>query len=191
MNLEIDLDDELSALEDQLLVSVSQIQRAVTRTLKKTAKWLETHSKRELGVALRVPQRVLSTHYYQSFNIKDGKRTARVWFGLNPIRLWSIGTAKQNDIGVKVGRHFYEGSFIATMASGHEGVFNRSAKSHADNRRVKRKDGQWSELPIKEQSFKIQDIAEPILERYHNRAEARFKQILKQEINFALNIEKS
>ena len=191
MNLEIDLSDELAELEAQLLVSVSQIQRAVTRTLKKTARWLETHSKRELGVALSVPQRVLSARYYQSFNIKDGNRTVSVWFGLNPIRLTSIGTAKQNDIGVKVGRHFYEGSFIATMASGHVGVLKRTAKSHSDNRREKRKDGQWTELPIKEQSFEIDEIAEPILERYHNRAEARFKQILKQEINFALNIENS
>jgi len=191
MNLEIDLDDELAELEAQLLVSISQIQQAVTRTLKKTAKWLETHSKRELGVALSVPQRVLSTRYYKSFSIKGGNRTVGVWFGLNPIRLSSIGTAKQNDIGVKVGRHFYEGAFIAKMASGHEGVFKRSAKSHPDNKRVKRKDGQWSELPIEEQSFEIDEIAEPILERYHNRAEARFKQILKQEINFALNIENS
>lgn len=189
MNLEIDLSDDLADLESKLLISISQIQKAVSRSLKKTARWLETHSKRELGVALGVPQRVLSARYYQSFNVQGGSRSVGVWFGLNPIRLSHIGKAKQNNIGVKVGSHFYEGAFIATMASGHEGVFKRSAKSNPKNKRVKRADGQWSELPIEEVSFEIDGIASAVLERYHHRAEARFKQILKQEINFALNIE--
>lgn len=188
MHLEMDLGDELAELEEQLLVSFSQIQKAVNRALRKTARWLETHSKRELGVALAVPQRIFSTRYHQSYQLKGTKRSVSVWFGLNPIAVYQLGNARQTSTGVRVGRHEFNGAFIATMDSGHTAVFKRS--NTADSRREKRKDGQWTELPIEEERFAIEDIAEPILERYHARAEARFKQVLQQEINFALNIEK-
>ncbi len=189
MFLDIDLSSELGELEQQLQVSIIQIQKAVSRTLKKTGRWLETHSKREIGVALALPQRVLSVRYYQRFSVKNGNRSVNVWFGLNPIRMSAIGNAHQTAAGVKVGKHEYHGAFIAQMESGHVGVFQRIAA--ADTRREKRKkDGQWTELPIKEEIFEIESLSAPILERYYARAEARFKQILKQEINYVLKIEK-
>ncbi|WP_394179631.1 hypothetical protein [Marinomonas posidonica] len=187
MILEIHLGSEIAELEEQLELSVRQLQKAVTRTLKKTARWLETHTKRELGVALSVPQRVLAARYYKTFYLKNGERTVNVWFGLSPISVYSLGKAKQTDLGVRVGKHHFIGAFIATMKSGHTGIFKR--KYAAGGKRTKRQDGQWTELPIEAVTMEIDKIAQPIIERYHARAEARFKQILKQEIHFAMNIE--
>jgi hypothetical protein len=51
MNLEIELGDSVAELEEQLELSIRQLQKAVTRTIQKTARWLETQTKRELAVA--------------------------------------------------------------------------------------------------------------------------------------------
>jgi hypothetical protein len=187
MNLEIDLGDSVAELEEQLELSIRQLQKAVTRTIQKTARWLETQTKRELGLALSVPQRVLAARYYKTFYMKNGRRTVNVWFGLSPIAVSALGKPKQTDIGVRVGKHQFIGAFIATMKSGHSGVFKR--KHASGGKRSKRSDGQWTELPIEEERFSIEKIALPIIERYHARAEARFHQILKQEINFVMNVE--
>lgn len=187
MNLAIDLGDDIAELEEQLEISIKQLQKAVARALTKTARWLETQTKRELGVALSVPQRVLAARYYKTFYMKNGKRTVNVWFGLSPISVGALGKPVQTDIGVRVGKHHFIGAFVATMKSGHQGVFKR--KHDSGGKRSKRSDGQWTELPIEEERFPIEAIAEPIIERYHVRAEARFHKILKQEINFAMNVE--
>lgn len=196
LHLKLDLGDDLAELEDQLLASVPQINRAVDRALRKTSRWLETYSKRELGIALQVPQRVFKTRFFRTFSTKDGKREVNVWFGLDSMRSIDLGRARQTNLGVKVGKQFFVGTFLATMQSGHTGIFRRSnvrnRESSSDERnenRQKRSDGQWTELPIEEVGFPIEQIAKPILERYYVRAEARFKQLLKQEINFVLNVE--
>jgi hypothetical protein len=196
LRLEIDLGEDLAELEAQLMASVPQVNRAIDRALKKTARWLETHSKRELGTALQVPQRVFKTRFFRHFSTKNGKRSVNVWFGLDSMRSIDLGNPRQTAQGVKVGKHLFSGAFIANMKSGHTGIFRRSnefnrnfTSDERNENRQKRADGQWTELPIEEVGFPIEQIAKPILERYHVRAEARFKQILKQEINFALNVE--
>jgi len=184
----MDLGDDLAELEEQLQLSFPQIQKAVSRALAKTSRWIETHSKRELGKALSLPQRIFNVRYHHSYRLKNSERSVLVWFGLEPIPTYRLGRAEQNNMGVRVGRHQFDGAFIATMKNGHQGVFERKASKN--NRREKRPDGQWTELPIDEVTrLPIEDIAKPIIERYYVRAEARFKEILQQEINFALNIE--
>lgn len=187
MNLHIDLGEELAHLEAQLLASVPQINKAVTRALKKTTKWIETHSKRELGVALSLPQRVLSARYMHDMVVKDGRRSVHVWFGLNPIVITDLGNLSQNAIGAKAGKHQFVGSFVAQMKSGHKSIFKR--KYDGGGIRSKRDDGQWTELPIIRETIDIEDIAEPIIERYYARAEIRFKEILEQEIHYVLHVE--
>lgn len=189
MNFNVELDSDILDLERDLEISVSQMQKAISRALRKTSRWLETHSKRELGVALGVPQNILSARYRKTFHFKNGVRSVNVWFGLNPISIKDMGNLVQTRAGVRVGKKNFVGSFIATMDSGHLGAFKRKYRNRPGGRREKRADEQWTELPIIEETFQIHEIAEPILERYQARVEARFEQILKQEINFAMNIE--
>ncbi|MBJ7539892.1 hypothetical protein [Marinomonas transparens] len=190
MNIEIDLGESVAELEADLALSISQLQKAVSRALKKVARWLETHSKRELGVALGVPQRVLEARYYKTFYMKNDQRSVSLWFGLEPISAQAFGKPVQTDVGVKVGKHHFIGAFMATMKNGHAGIFKRKYEYGSKRtKRIKRPDGQWTELPIEEVRFPINEIARPIIERYYVRAEARFKQLLKQEINFVMNVE--
>lgn len=187
MELHIDLGAELAHLESQLRASIPQINKAVVRALRKTTKWIETHSKRELGVALSIPQRVISNRFFHEMQIKEGKRSVNVWFGLNPVSVSSLGRLSQNTIGARAGKHQFVGSFVASMQSGHEGVFKR--KYDDGGTRSKRQDGQWTELPIQEENFEIEEIALPIIERYYARAEVRFKQLLEQEVHYVLHVE--
>lgn len=187
MELHIDLGAELQYLESQLLSSVPQINKAVVRALRKTTKWIETHSKRELGIVLSIPQRVISNRFFHEMQVKDGKRSVNVWFGLNPISVSSLGQLSQNVIGARAGKHQFVGSFVADMKSGHKGIFKRTYQEGGE--RSKRDDGQWTELPIEEEHIEIESLAQPIVERYYARAEVRFKQILAQEIHYVLHVE--
>ena len=187
MELKIELGDELSHLEAQLRASVPQINKAVIRALRKTTKWLETHSKREIGIALSIPQRVISNRFFHEMQVKDGKRSVNVWFGLNPVSVSSLGRLSQNTIGAKAGKHQFVGSFVASMKSGHTGIFKRVYQGGGE--RSKRDDGQWTELPIEEESFEIESLAQPIIERYFARAEVRFKEILEKEVHYVLHVE--
>ena len=185
LGLDLKLDGELEYLEAQLLISQPQILKAVDRALRKLTAWIERHSKRELGKVLKVPARVLSVRFFRSFLLQGSKREVHVWFGLNPIRYSQIGSLRQTSKGVRVGKHFLQGAFVAQMKSGHRGVFLRDRSS----RHEKRPDGQWTELPINEQMLEIEEEASRTLERFYQRAESRFKELLRQELNYVIHHE--
>ena len=67
LQLNLQLDQELAYLEAQLMTSVPQIQQAIDRALKKTAHWLETPSRRELGRELKLPIKVLPVRFHDTF----------------------------------------------------------------------------------------------------------------------------
>lgn len=186
MEINLDLGDDVSDLEAQLLISETQINKAVKRALKKTAKWIETHSKREMGKELKIPQKLLTLRYRRSFFTKEGRHSAHLWFGFAAIRPLDISNNHRYRNGeLTIGSHQFEDGFIATMKNGHRDVYRRSG----GGKRTKRADGQWTELPIEKVGFHIDVFADRIMERYYHRAEARFKQILKQELHFVLNVE--
>jgi len=174
LSLDLQLNKELAYLEAQMLASAPQIQKAINRALRKTTKWLETHSKRELARELQLPIRVLSVRFRHTFYLKGGERAAQVWFGLDPVQVRHIGKARQNKRGTRVGKHQFDGAFVATMKSGHENVFKRKTKER---------------LPIEVIRLPIDEQAEPVFERYYKRATVRFTELLQQELNFILNHE--
>ncbi|GHY00989.1 phage tail protein [Vibrio cholerae] len=174
LQLNLQLDQELAYLEAQLMASVPQIQKAIDRALKKTARWLETHSKRELGRELKLPIKVLTVRFQHTFYLKDGEKAVSVWFGLNPVQVRYIGKAKQNRRGTRVGKHQFDGAFSAAMKSEHLNVFRRKGRER---------------LPIEVVRLPIEEQSNPIFERYYQRAQGRFTELLRQELNFALNHE--
>lgn len=56
---------------------------------------------------------------------KSGKPVASIWIGYNPVHAAYLGRLAQNKQGARAGQHFFPGSFIATMRSGHRSVFHR------------------------------------------------------------------
>lgn len=56
---------------------------------------------------------------------KSSRPTASIWIGYNPVQAAYLGRLVQNKQGAGAGQHFFPGSFIATMRSGHRSVFHR------------------------------------------------------------------
>lgn len=126
-------------------------EKALPRALNKVIAQVRTAAAREMrdaGYNLKVSdiKKGLSTYAATSGNL-----TAKVIASGRPIPLIKYG-ARQTSKGVSVdvlhGRKLIAGAFIATMPSGHTGVYVRMGNQHkkvAKNGRIV-----WSGLPIKE-----------------------------------------
>jgi len=126
--------------------------RAMVRALNKTAEQVRTAASREIRRAgYNIPaatiKRQLKMGYASSGNLR-----ATVTAGGKPIPLINYG-ARQTGKGVSVnvlrGRRIIAGAFIATMPSGHKGVYVREA--NAKHKKVMRgTKAEWHALPIRE-----------------------------------------
>lgn len=56
-------------------------------------------------------------------NIKEMKGT--VWIGGYSVKSKDLGVNKRSGKGIRAGRYFFKGGFLATMSSGHQGAFKR------------------------------------------------------------------
>lgn len=59
-----------------------------------------------------------------------------VWLGVNELKAAYAGKLEQNESGSFAGQYYFPGSFIATMKSGHTGIFHRTGVR-------KKRDGKW------------------------------------------------
>ncbi len=174
LQLDFQLDQEFAYLEAKLTALAPQLQRAVDRALRKTARWLETHSKRELGRELKLPIRVLSIRFQHVLQLKGQQKSAVVWFGVNPIEARYLGSARQNRRGTRVGRHQFDLAFTASMKNAHKNVFRRKGRER---------------LPIEVVRMSIDKESTLIFQRFYQRAQGRFSEVLQQELNFVLEHE--
>lgn len=141
---------------DSIIADLTRKQRdvigpATISALNKVAAQVKTNAARQMrdaGYNLKVSdiKRALTVNRASSGNL-----TAAVVASGRPIPLIKYG-ARQVSSGVSVdvlnGRKVIANAFIATMPSGHKGVFVRVGKTH--KKVNKRGRAQWSGLPIKE-----------------------------------------
>lgn len=166
IQMDLTLGTELAYLEAKLTRAKPKIQKAIDRAVKKTARWLEVHTKRDLGKELKINQQALTFRYRKTF-FPDTKAVS-VWFGIDPFQARYIGRSRQNKRGVKAGSYQFDHAFIATMKNGHTNIFRRKKDT------------------IKKVHLPISEPGSEIFQRYQVRAQARFSTILKQELNFIL-----
>ncbi|MDR3411599.1 MAG: phage tail protein [Formivibrio sp.] len=141
---------------DSIIADLSRKQRdvvepATVRALNKVAAQVKTNASRQMrdaGYNLKVSdiKRALTVSRASSGNLR-----ASVVASGRPIPLIQYG-ARQVSSGVSVdvlnGRKVIANAFIATMPSGHKGVYVRVGKTH--KKINKRGRAQWSGLPIQE-----------------------------------------
>jgi hypothetical protein len=127
------------------------LDKAIPRALNKIAAQAKTAASREIraaGYKLKVSEIKKGLSITRA---SSGQLVAKVIASGRPVPLIHYG-ARQVGSGVSVdvlhGRKIISGAFIATMPSGHKGVFVRVGKTH---KKVS-KNGRslWSGLPIKE-----------------------------------------
>lgn len=131
---------------------------AKRRALRETAKWAGKQSVAELARRNRLPQKTLT----RGRRGKAGRMRwtitptdANVWVGTQPIKASYLGNLRQTQQGVSAGRPVrrFPGAFLATLRSGHTGVFERAA--HATHRRANNVWG-TTQLPIEEQQVELE-----------------------------------
>jgi hypothetical protein len=106
------------------------ITSAMTKTMKRMEKDLETAAAKEFDI----PKPVLAKWRIKSKRVGTN---GLVWMGYNPIKSGYIGILRQEDWGASARSYFFKGGFVATMNSGHKGIFMRAGKGRKPIREQK------------------------------------------------------
>lgn len=163
-------------------------QLATVRALNKVADQAKTAASREIRAA---GYKIKASEIKKGLSVTratTGVLTAKVRATGRPIPLINYG-ARQVSNGVSVdvlhGRKVIAGAFIATMPSGHKGVYVRVGKQH--KRVVKNGKTMWSGLPIKElfgpnvPNGLANEAVQAALQRF---IQEKFPDILRQQIKY-------
>ena len=127
-----DATDSFSAIEPQIL-------KAAVRALNKTAIWLKGQAAKQLSQEAQIQQK----HLRKKLQVVKANRSnlkAFILANTMSIKAAHLGRMRQTSKGVTVGKHSFDGAFIAKMPGGHTGVFKRKTKAR---------------LPIKEMTVKL------------------------------------
>lgn len=111
MHLSFDA-SEIERATLQLEATQREAEAALRSTVRRSSRWLATRIRRELAGDLRVTQRVLRRRMIHGrVEIRNGRVSARIWFGINPIDLTHLAP-RQNRRGVRTRVGLHPGAFM-------------------------------------------------------------------------------
>lgn len=168
-HLDLKVDDAFHRVPELIRATRGQLDRAADRALKKTAQWLRTHSAREIGQVLDIPNGPLKRRF--AIYPRRGAREVKLWIGINPLDVHYLGDPQQTPSGVKVRRREYRGAFIAPMRSSGKIVWQRKGRER---------------LPIEKVRQAWDKDAMTVIDRWERRATARFIELFEHEARHAL-----
>lgn len=199
-----DLDVDESKINDFLKspINENKINAAITRSLKKTTRWVATQTARGLSKQLDLALKGIRDRIYFSLEkSKQGK--ASIWVGLNDVHANSIGKVRQTKTGVSVRSHQFKGAFIGDpfgTGKSYITAFRRASSKHASEhdevRNNKHEQNQinpkmhhlWPRYPLNKVGLKVQYESEDYLQRQEHLIGQRFNTILQQELNYEFNV---
>lgn len=170
-----------------------QVEKASERAIKKTLRWLSTVVARELSKQLNIPQKVLKPRLSVR-TVGEGVNKAFIfWMGTSPMAAEQIGRTRQNRKGATAGRHRFEGAFVSRYSSSSVEVRirqqrNESAGHFLLNKNVTKGDDKHR-YPVVRIGIEIDAVAREAFRRLDRRALDRFKTLIEQELNYAVNHE--
>jgi hypothetical protein len=171
---------------------------AQRRAVNKTLGWLRTHIARAVGqkegIAMKAVRQRLRTYL-----VRGSAISGKLWFGLNPLEASRTGRARQTRVGVSVGRRRYQGAFFKKVYGGSPDIWIRTASKHfsADDYPASDVSGAagpssgWiaehgDRFPLAKAMIQLDDVL-PLFRAWTQQAEARFVELLKQELNYELH----
>jgi len=156
-----------------------EIENASRRAIRKTVRFGVGRIARGLAQRNQIPQRVLKTGsgHRRAVRIRTrmpgpGGDSGYLWVGVRPVKAVYIGKPRQLRKGVRVGRHRFDGAFLATMRSGHTGAFKRRGKKR---------------LGIVEQVVPLKG-ADQDIEALRRELGPRLTRTFAQELNYEINV---
>ena len=164
-----------------LLALPGEINLAKTRTLRKTVKWAGTQLARKLATENNMPVSIFKTGVnnragfrVRTNTIKNGGTFGQVWTGFKQVKAAYIGKPTQKKTGASAGRRrTYKGAFVATMKSGHTGIYERIGKSA---------------LPIREITEEVKTVS---TDEIGNQVQPELYKQMNAELNYILRVRRS
>lgn len=195
------------------LQNYSPATRAAANTaVRKTVNWAARQVARGVSARSDVTQRSLlspgssgkAKRIYKRFPTRRRAQSAgSVYLGYNPIKTGYVGAIRPWKRGQtpRVRSHRFPGGFVATLPSGHRGIFRRGIGTTAQGIKTKRRKGaprreprplsknKWgvTTLPIDEQLVFLEE-SEELVRSLEIDAGPRLRSTLLQELNFQLNV---
>lgn len=193
---------KLTVVSEQLtkdLLSIGKkIDVAVSRAIKKTERWLRTHSSREIGAELNITQKAIKHRY----KIDQRGSEISLWFGLLNVAAHDVGKPSQNKSGVRVRGRQYTSAFYRSVYGVQEKVYIRAKRNMrlsyetytADGKHRKNRSDTASgfmvdkggRFPLQVLGVEIGATALRVLKQYEARINVRYEEILAQEVNYIL-----
>lgn len=204
--LDLDLSADTRELTAHLQEVDGRVAKAVKRAVKKTMTWLRTHSAREIGRELNIKQKPLKQRFVVSQKDRAGTRYVNLWVGLLAIAAHDTGRARQSAAGVSVRGRQFGSAFLQRIYGSEEKVYIRASANRLRGHTTTSKTGRdWSRysrpksnfidaeygdrFPVQVVGINVEEVGRDVLERYERRINARYREILEQELNYALHVE--
>ena len=191
----INVAQALQLISAQIEATPKQLALAADRALKKTCKWATFHMTRELSQVTGIVGKALKLR----FSMKKVGTSYILWVGTKPIVAELAGSARMNARGVRVRSHQFDSAFIASMYGQDNAVWIRAKKNREygyQTTALKRKPNPnrlpahlQGRFPVQHLAISIADEAAELMKRFEPRIEAEFQKKLKQELNYAANVE--
>lgn len=192
---------QLTVVSEQLANDLKKlgdkVEVAVSRALLKTERWLRTHSMREIGKELNIAQGAIKYR----FKIELRNSTITLWFGLLNVAAHNIGKPTQNRAGVRVRGRQFDSAFYRPVYGSTPKVYIRARRNQRLGYETYTADGKHRQnrfynhafmadnegrFPLQVLGVEIESTALEVLQRYEHRINARYEEILAQEVNYAL-----
>lgn len=169
--LNVNLTDNIKKIIQSVDASQAKITRATVRALNKTALWAKAEATRNLSKDTQIKQQLIRKRLWIIKATRNSMR-ALIRVGLYGMNSSKLGNIKQMSKGAMAGKHMFEGAFIATMKTGHRGIFRRKGRTA---------------LPIYEVTVPIGENVKKIVNEMNNyKTERVFEKLFHHELNFIL-----
>lgn len=199
--LSFDLSNEADLLADEFAGMEKQVAKAIERALKKTGRWLRTHTLRFLSKEVSIKQAALKNRFILDYD--KNTKTVNLWIGLLAIAADTLGSVSQNAEGAKAGAYQFDGAFYQKVYGDDKRVYIRASRNRVMQHDVVRQNRKLpsyrpvrdprliGRFPVQAVGVAIEDQASQIVLRLEQQVNKRFGEILKQELNYAINVEQA
>lgn len=160
-----------SAQLDKIVSSIKalpdQVNRASMFAINRTAEWLKSSVAKEISAQKRIKLKVIRDRL-KITKANKNQLSARINANMWALKGKDLGNMSQTPLGAKAGKYMFKGAFVATMKSGHKGVFRRKTTQR---------------LPIKEMYVPMDNYASKLIKTFiDEQSQAVFEKIFEQQI---------
>lgn len=191
---------EITRATAAIQATPKQLEKASNRAMRKTIRWLKTRIAREISLLTKVPQKALKPRMTVSTAGRGTDRVHILWFGTLPLAAEQAGNPRQTRRGTNVGKHRFEGAFVSKIYNPEANVWVRTRRNASAGHFTlgKQRRGRPSgsvpsalsgRFPVQRVGIDLGTMAGEVFRRYQRRAEARFAELIDQELNYAVNHE--